>query len=60
MKEEGLDHVLIVIGGIIPDEDIPKLKEMGVAEVFLPGTPLEQMTKYVSQEVEKRRKHANK
>src|SRR3979409_629049 len=37
MKKEGLDDVLVVIGGIIPDQDIPKLKACGVAEVFQPG-----------------------
>ena len=35
---QGQEHVQIVIGGIIPDEDIPRLKEVGVAEVFGPGT----------------------
>src|SRR3954471_9198210 len=38
MKKEGLDEVLVVIGGIIPDPDIVKLKECGIAEVFQPGS----------------------
>ena len=37
MKKERLDDVLVVVGGIIPDQDIPKLKELGVAAVFQPG-----------------------
>src|SRR5678815_1824656 len=37
MKKEKLNDVLVVIGGIIPDPDIPKLKELGVSEVFQPG-----------------------
>ncbi len=37
LKEKGLDDVLVVIGGIIPDLDIPKLKEIGVKGIFLPG-----------------------
>jgi methylmalonyl-CoA mutase, C-terminal domain len=37
MKEQGLDDVVLFGGGIIPDEDIPKLKDAGVREVFTPG-----------------------
>ena len=37
MREQGLDDVMLFGGGIIPDEDIPKLKEAGVHEVFTPG-----------------------
>ena len=47
MKERGLDDVLIVIGGVMPDQDVPKLKEIGVSEVFLPGTPLKDITDFV-------------
>ncbi|MFH1724285.1 MAG: cobalamin B12-binding domain-containing protein [Elusimicrobiota bacterium] len=39
LKKSGLKDVLLVGGGIIPDEDVPLLKKMGVAEVFGPGTP---------------------
>ncbi|MCK5696108.1 MAG: cobalamin B12-binding domain-containing protein, partial [Desulfobacula sp.] len=38
MKEQGLDNVNLTVGGVIPFQDIPKLKEMGVAEVFPGGT----------------------
>src|SRR3989449_11679598 len=37
LREEGLKDTLVVLGGIVPQEDIPKLKAQGVAEVFLPG-----------------------
>jgi methylmalonyl-CoA mutase C-terminal domain/subunit len=37
LKKNGAEDILVVAGGIIPDEDIPKLKEMGVKEVFTPG-----------------------
>ena len=47
MKKERLDDVLVVIGGIIPDPDIPKLKEFGVAEVFGPGTPTATIVEYI-------------
>ena len=58
MKEENLDHVVVVIGGVIPLGDIPKLKEMGVAGVFLPGIPLKDIVNDISHEVEKRTKQA--
>ena len=57
IKEEHLEHVLVVVGGIIYDDEIPEMKEMGVSEVFLPGTPLARMVDYVSDEVKKRKKH---
>src|SRR5205085_6786460 len=37
LKEKGLDDVLVVVGGIIPDLDIPRLREIGITGVFLPG-----------------------
>ena len=36
LKEKGIEDVLVVVGGIIPDVDIPKLQEMGVRGIFLP------------------------
>ncbi|MGI6227060.1 MAG: cobalamin B12-binding domain-containing protein [Peptococcales bacterium] len=39
LKENGVDDVLVIGGGVIPDEDIPVLKAAGIAEVFTPGTP---------------------
>ena len=41
MKKERLDDVLVIVGGIIPDQDIAKLKELGVSEVFQPGASTE-------------------
>ncbi|HWW82991.1 MAG TPA: cobalamin B12-binding domain-containing protein, partial [Vicinamibacterales bacterium] len=46
LKERGLDDVLVVIGGIIPDVDIPKLKAIGVGGVFLPGTPMQDIVDF--------------
>src|SRR5438270_8373614 len=48
LAEKGLDDVLVVIGGIIPDVDIPKLKEIGVKGVFLPGTPMQAIVEFIS------------
>jgi len=47
LKEKGLDDVLVVVGGIIPDVDIPRLKAAGVAAVFLPGTPMQQIIDFI-------------
>ncbi len=51
IREKGLDDVLVVVGGIIPDEDIPKLKAMGIAEVFLPGTLLDEIIRFIRENV---------
>jgi methylmalonyl-CoA mutase C-terminal domain/subunit len=39
LKEEGGTDIIVVAGGIIPEQDVPKLKAMGIREIFLPGTP---------------------
>ena len=54
MKKEKLDDVLVLIGGIIPDQDIPKLKELGVSEVFQPGVSTEDIVEYVRRNLGKR------
>jgi methylmalonyl-CoA mutase C-terminal domain/subunit len=48
LKEKGLDDVLVVIGGIIPDVDIPKLKAIGVKAIFLPGTPMQEIVEFIN------------
>jgi methylmalonyl-CoA mutase C-terminal domain/subunit len=47
LNEQSVDDVLIVGGGVIPDEDIPSLKEAGIAEIFTPGTTTTQMIEYI-------------
>jgi methylmalonyl-CoA mutase C-terminal domain/subunit len=47
MNERGMEDVILFGGGIIPEDDIPKLKEQGVAAVFLPGTSTEDLVKYI-------------
>jgi methylmalonyl-CoA mutase C-terminal domain/subunit len=47
LKEKGLTDVLVVAGGIIPDEDVAPLKEAGVAAVFGPGTTIAQVAEFV-------------
>jgi methylmalonyl-CoA mutase C-terminal domain/subunit len=48
LKEKGLDDVLVLIGGIIPEVDIPKLKSIGVKGVFLPGTPMQEIVNFIN------------
>jgi methylmalonyl-CoA mutase C-terminal domain/subunit len=47
VRDTGGDDILVICGGIIPQKDIPKLKEAGIAEVFGPGTPLEEIVKFI-------------
>jgi methylmalonyl-CoA mutase, C-terminal domain len=55
MKQKNLDNVLLFGGGIIPKEDISKLKEIGVGELFTPGTPTHETTEYVKNWVKEHR-----
>jgi methylmalonyl-CoA mutase, C-terminal domain len=48
LRAKGLDDVLVVIGGIIPDVDIPKLKDLGVKGIFLPGTPMQEIIDFIN------------
>ena len=47
LRAQGLDDVLLVVGGIIPDEDIPGLKQAGVGEVFQPGTSTQEIVDFI-------------
>jgi methylmalonyl-CoA mutase C-terminal domain/subunit len=47
LRENGLDDVLLVVGGIIPNEDIPALKQAGVAEVFQPGASTQDIVQFI-------------
>ncbi|MBW1869873.1 MAG: cobalamin-dependent protein [Deltaproteobacteria bacterium] len=47
LGEKGVDDILVIGGGIIPDEDIPALKEAGIADVFGPGTTTTQIIDYI-------------
>ena len=51
LKENGVDDMLVIGGGIIPDEDIPALKEAGIAEIFGPGTTTETIVKYIQDNI---------
>ena len=47
LEDEGINDVLVLGGGIIPDEDIPKLKECGISEVFGPGTKIHEIAEHI-------------
>ena len=47
LREAGLDDVLVTAGGIIPDEDVPALRESGVAAVFGPGTTIAEVAEFL-------------
>ncbi len=49
LKEKGMRDVILVVGGIIPDVDIPKLNELGVRGIFLPGTPMQEIVEFIRQ-----------
>lgn len=51
LRERGAGDITVIGGGIIPGEDIPRLKEAGIKEVFLPGTPLEEIIKWTRENV---------
>ncbi len=51
LSERGAGDITVIGGGTIPREDIPKLKEGGIKEVFLPGTPLEKIIKWTKENV---------
>ena len=51
LREKGMGDATVVIGGIIPEADIPGLKQAGIAEIFLPGTPTQAIVDFIRQRV---------
>jgi len=54
LAEAGRSDVLVIVGGIIPEADIPTLKAMGVAEVFTPGAPLPSIGRWLTEALDRR------
>ena len=54
LRAEGLDDVLVIVGGIIPDDDVPALYEMGVSAVFGPGTSTEAIVEHINRALAER------
>ena len=48
LRQKGLDDVQVVIGGIIPDQDVPRLNALGITGIFIPGTPMQQIVDFIN------------
>jgi methylmalonyl-CoA mutase C-terminal domain/subunit len=53
VKQNKMEDVLLFMGGIVPDQDLPRLKELGVKGIFLPGSSLEEIVRFVQDNVRK-------
>ena len=54
LRERGMDDVLVVVGGIIPDVDLPKLNAIGITGIFLPGTPMQAIIEFITRQARRR------
>jgi methylmalonyl-CoA mutase C-terminal domain/subunit len=54
LRKKGLKDMVVIVGGIIPEKDIPQLKEAGIAEVFGPGTSIDKIAKFIEAKAEGR------
>jgi methylmalonyl-CoA mutase, C-terminal domain len=54
LRAQGLDDVMLLVGGIIPDEDIPRLKQGGVTEVFQPGASTQDIVEFIRSRLKQR------
>ncbi|MBG0764734.1 MAG: cobalamin B12-binding domain-containing protein [Tissierellales bacterium] len=53
LKEQNAEDIMVIGGGVIPEEDIPGLKEMGVKAIFTPGTPTKDTVEFIRNNVNK-------
>ncbi|MTI68296.1 MAG: cobalamin B12-binding domain-containing protein [Firmicutes bacterium] len=53
LNKEGIEDILVIGGGVIPEDDIPSLKEAGIAEIFTPGTPTTETIRYIKENVKR-------
>ncbi|MDO8530747.1 MAG: cobalamin B12-binding domain-containing protein [Dehalococcoidia bacterium] len=56
LKDKGLEHVIVVVGGIVPDDDKPALAKMGITGVFGPGTTTSEIASFITKAVAERRR----
>jgi methylmalonyl-CoA mutase, C-terminal domain len=54
LRQNHMEEVMVLVGGIIPDVDIPRLKELGVAGIFQPGTAMDEIITFIRQNVKER------
>jgi methylmalonyl-CoA mutase C-terminal domain/subunit len=52
LEEQGVDDVILVVGGTIPADDIPELKRLGVSEIFTPGSPVQEIVDFIEKSVD--------
>jgi methylmalonyl-CoA mutase C-terminal domain/subunit len=57
LREKGLDDVLVIVGGIIPDVDVAKLQEVGIRGIFRPGSPMREIVEFIEKNVRPRVEH---
>ncbi len=55
LRQNNMDDVLVVVGGIIPDQDIPNLKQAGVAAIFQPGTSMDDIVRFIREHLPSQR-----
>ena len=60
LRENKMDDVLVIVGGIIPDQDVDALKKAGVASIARPGTPLDDIVQFIRSNVRTREVQASK
>lgn len=53
LKEKEAEEIIVLAGGIIPEKDIPKVKKIGIAEVFLPGSSMQDIIEWIEEKVRK-------
>jgi methylmalonyl-CoA mutase C-terminal domain/subunit len=54
LRAQGLDDVLVVVGGIIPDADVPRLQALGIRGIFQPGTPMQAIVEFIERNARSR------
>ena len=52
LNEQGVEDVVLVVGGTIPADDIPELKRLGVSEIFTPGAPVQEIIDFIQKSVD--------
>ncbi|HEU0019980.1 MAG TPA: cobalamin B12-binding domain-containing protein [Thermoleophilaceae bacterium] len=52
LKDQGIEDVVLVVGGTIPADDIPELKRLGVSEIFTPGSPVQEIIDFIQNSVD--------
>jgi methylmalonyl-CoA mutase, C-terminal domain len=60
LRQNKMDDVLVIVGGIIPDQDVDAMKKAGVASIARPGTPLDDIVQFIRSNVHTREVHAGK